>query len=636
MERDYRPIADYAAIGDCHGGALVASNGDIDWCALGRFDADPVFCRLLDAGRGGHLSVRPLGAAGASRAYLQGTNILRTELRAAGGRIALTDFMPVGRSPHAGANDYVTLSAPHCLIRRIEGLEGTVDADIVYCPSVDFAKRTPELRAAPAAIHLVGGGPVLHSDCALIPQEGKAHGRITLRAGEHRYLALAAGDAAFDAAHVEALQRITAAFWREWIGYCRYRGSYRDMVRRSALALKLMTYAPTGAAVAAFTTSLPEAPGGERNWDYRFCWVRDASLMLHALAALGYSGESRRFLEFMRGVLDQPIETLQVMYGIGMEKTLEERTLEHLEGYAKSRPVRTGNAAYRQRQTDLYGYILEAALVYQRLGGRLEESDRRSFERMVEFIAGCWSEPDLGLWEMRGEPRHFVHSKAMCWVVVDRAIRLCGERPEWLELREDMRKKLLEHGRAEGQFVQAFGDSADAVDAALLHLPMLALPADAETYRRTREAVERALRRGDLLYRYKVPDGVAGEDEGFVACSFWLVEALLAEGHYEEAASLFERLIARANDVGLFSEEIDMRSGAFLGNFPQAFTHLALVGAAVNLDLCERREPRAVHGTFADRAHLAVRATIGWRGVLAGFLHHRRARVFSSKASRLP
>lgn len=239
MERDYRPIADYAAIGDCHGGALVASNGDIDWCALGRFDADPVFCRLLDTGRGGHLSVRPRGAAGASRAYLQGTNILRTELHTAGGRVALTDFMPVGRSPHAGANDYVTLSAPHCLIRRIEGLEGTVDADIAYCPSVDFAKRTPELRAAPAAIHLVGGGPVLYSDCTLIPRDGKAHGRITLRAGEHRYLALAAGDGAFDAAHVEALQRITAAFWREWIGYCRYRGPYSDRVRRSALALKL-------------------------------------------------------------------------------------------------------------------------------------------------------------------------------------------------------------------------------------------------------------------------------------------------------------------------------------------------------------------------------------------------------------
>jgi alpha,alpha-trehalase len=254
---------------------------------------------------------------------------------------------------------------------------------------------------------------------------------------------------------------------------------------------------------------------------------------------------------------------------------------------------------------------------------------------MVDFIAKCWPEPDLGLWEMRGAPRHFVHSKAMCWVVVDRAIRLCGERPEWLALRERMAHELLERGVAEGHFVQAYGDPADRLDAALLHLPMLALPAEPQTFRRTREAVERALRRGDLLHRYRCDDGVAGEDEGFVACSFWLVEALLTEERYEEAAALFERLVARANDVGLFSEEIDMRSGEFLGNFPQAFTHLALVGAAVNLELCVRHGPHSVHGTFADRAHRAVRATIGWRGVLAGFLHHGRARLFSSRASRL-
>ncbi len=610
-DRGYRPIADYAAIGDCHGGALVASDGGIDWCALGRFDADPVLCRLLDSGRGGHLSVSLEGVRTASRAYLPGTNILRSEFASDSGRIALIDFMPVGRTAHAGANDYVSLNAPGWLIRRIECLEGRAALQVDY-------------RASGVSNHL------LHSD---FPLEG-AH---DLRAGEHRYLVLAPPDAAPSEARIDELQRVTTAFWREWIGYCRYRGPWKELVQRSALALKLMTYAPTGASVAAFTTSLPEVVGGERNWDYRYCWVRDASLMLHALAALGYSGESKRFLDFMRKAFHGPVEELQVMYGIGMEKALEERTLDHLEGYRGSRPVRIGNAAYRQRQTDLYGYILEAALVYERLGGRLTEADRRAFERMVEFIAGCWEEPDLGLWEMRGEPRHFVHSKAMCWVVVDRAIRLCGERPDWLALRSRMQRELMARGRStEGNFVQAFGDPADCVDAALLHLPMLALPVDGETFRRTREAVERTLRRGDLLYRYRGPDGVGGEDEAFVACSFWLVEALLAEERYEAAAALFEQLAARANDVGLFAEQIEVRSGAFLGNFPQAFTHLALIGAAVNLALCRRYGPQAAHGTFADRAHRAVRATIGWRGMLAGFLQGGRARLFSSRASRLP
>lgn len=636
MSRPYRPIADYAAIGDCHGGALVAADGGIDWCALGRFDADPVFCRLLDAGRGGYLSVRPAGESTSRRAYLEGTNILRTEFLGAGGRIALTDFMPVGRAKDAGANDYVSLSAPQWLVRRIDVPEGEVEIDIEYRPSVEFARRTPHLAVTEKMVRLEGAGPALHSAVRFEVAGDLARARVRLRAGERRYLVLAPPEASVEPARLEKLERITTAFWREWIGYCRYRGPLADTVRRSALALKLMTYAPTGVAVAAFTTSLPETLGGERNWDYRFSWVRDTALMLHALAALGYSGEARRFLDCMRLMLEEPVEKLQVMYGVGMERMLEERTLGHLEGYRSSRPVRTGNEAYRQRQTDLYGYIIEAALVYQRLGGRLAAADRRAFERMVEFIAGCWSEPDLGLWEMRGEPRHFVHSKAMCWVVVDRAIRLCGARPEWLELRDRMARELLARGRApEGHFVQAFGDPPGQVDAALLHLPMLAVPTDAETFRRTREAVERALRSGDLLRRYRSPDGLSGEDGGFVACSFWLVEALLAEERLEEAQALFERLAARANDVGLYAEEIDFGSGAFLGNFPQAFTHLALVSAAVNLDLCRRHGPKAVHGTFADRAHRAVRSTIGWRGVLAGFLHHGRARLFSSRASRL-
>ncbi|HVL34343.1 MAG TPA: glycoside hydrolase family 15 protein, partial [Burkholderiales bacterium] len=431
-ERGYRPIADYAAIGDCHGGALVARDGGIDWCALGRFDADPVCCRLLDARRGGHLSLELQGEVEASRGYLADTNILRTELALAGGRVALTDFMPVGRKPEAGPNDYVSLNAPGWLVRRIECLEGAVDCELVFRPG----RLLGEAQAT------------LHSDLRA--------GRTLLRLGTRHYAVLTPADARVDAARLDALERITTAFWTEWMSYCRYTGPYAGMVRRSALALKLMTYAPTGAVVAALTTSLPEQMGGARNWDYRFCWVRDAALMLHALAALGYSGESKRFLDFMRRMLADPIETFQVMYGINMEKTLDERVLEGFEGYAGSRPVRIGNEAYRQRQTDLYAYGLEAALVFRRLGGRITKQDEAVIGRVVAFIAQCWHEPDLGLWEMRGAPRHFVHSKASCWVVVDRAIRLCGAQPGWIELRDRMAKELLARGRApQGHFVQA-------------------------------------------------------------------------------------------------------------------------------------------------------------------------------------
>jgi alpha,alpha-trehalase len=632
----YQAIRDYAAIGDCHGGALVAADGSIDWCALGRFDADPVFCRVLDAERGGFLSTRPKESHAATRSYVDGTNILQTTFSAAAGRFSLTDFMPVGRSPAAGVNDYVTLNAPGWLVRGLEGIDGAVEVEIHYRPSVEFGRRTARLVGGDGCIRTDAGGPSLYSDIPMEFDGDVATGHVTLHGGERRYLILAPSGSAPTADRVKALHAVTTAFWREWIGYCRYSGPYREAVRRSALLLKLMTYAPTGASVAALTTSLPESTGGERNWDYRYCWVRDASLMLHALAALGYSGESARFLEFMRRILSEPVETLQVMYGLGMEKNLDERTLDHLAGYCGSRPVRAGNAAYRQRQTDLYGYILEAALVYQTLGGRLHEHDRRAIGRIVDFIRDCWPETDLGLWETRGEPKHFVHSKAMCWVVVDRAIRLCGERPGWPELREQMRRALLDRGCApEGHFVQAFDDLPDSMDAALLHLPMLAVPAPAETFRRTREAIERALREGDLLRRYRCADGLPGHDEAFVACSFWLVEALLVDQRFEEARALFERLLGRANDVGLYSEEIDMRTGAFLGNFPQAFTHLALVGAAVNLELYRRRGPRGIRGTFADRSRRAVTATLGWRGGLAAFLQSGRIRVAGSRRSVL-
>jgi len=636
--RDYQPIGNYAAIGDCHGSALVASDGGIDWCCLGRFDADPIFCRLLDANRGGFLTITTRDKSTATRAYIEDTNILRTELRTASGRIAVTDFMPVGRDPAAGPYDYVTLNAPGWLVRCLEGMEGRVDLRVTYRPSVAFARAQAKLKTAPGGIALEGDQALLRSDLALRIAGDRAEGTAAINAGEHRYIVVgrAAGEATSE--RVRELLDITCAFWKEWIGYCRYRGPYAAMVRRSALALKLMTYAPTGASVAALTTSLPEEIGGGRNWDYRYCWVRDASLMLQTLASLGYSGEARRFYEFMQKALKEPVDELQIMYGIGMEHELHEHTLAHLDGYRGSRPVRTGNGAYDQRQSDLHGYLLEGALIYSVLGGKISAAERASYARVADFISGCWSEPDKGLWEIRGEPQHFVHSKTMGWVVVDRAIRLLGERPGWVALRDRIWRDIVERGRApDGHFMQAYsGPEPAQLDAALLQLHMMGLPADMETLRSTREAVERELRRGDFLLRYTGGDGVEGKEGGFIVCSFWLVDALLYEGRGAEARALFERLLGYANDVGLYAEESDLDSEALLGNFPQAFTHLGLVGSAVNLELFEKRGAAGLRGSYADRARRCVWATFGWKGVISGLVQSRRINFFSSRKSRLP
>lgn len=635
-DRGYRSIRDYAAIGDCHGSALVASDGGIDWCCLERFDADPVFCRLLDAQRGGFLATTPVASYASSRAYVEGTNVLRTEFATPAGRLALIDFMPVGRAPEAGAHDYVTLNAPHWLVRRIVGLEGEVALRIVYRPSAAYASRPVELQASGWDIRTAESRFLLRTDLRLEVDGDYAHAAVTIKAGEQCFVVLGPGPFEVTHGEIERLYRITCAFWREWIAYCRYAGPDAGMVRRSALVLKLMTYAPTGAPVAALTTSLPESIGGKRNWDYRYCWVRDASLMLQALAALGYSGEVRRFYEFMREALARPVEELQVMYGVQMERDLTEQSLEHLDGYAQSRPVRIGNGAYSQRQTDLYGYLLEGALAYAALGGEITAEAKEAFARITDFIAGCWHEPDMGLWEIRAEPKHFVHSKAMCWVVVDRTIRLIGERPQWVELRERMWREIMARGRSEnGNFVQSFAPERPYMDASLLQIAMMGTPVDDETLERTRIAVERELRHGDFVHRYVSGDGLPGSEGAFLVCSFWLVDALLFEGRATEARDLFDRLCTYANDVGLYSEEVEVESGAFLGNFPQAFTHLGLVTSAANLALFDEQGAAALRGTYAGRARRTVWATFGLKGVLAALLQRGRFRIFSSAKSKL-
>ena len=635
-EPRYRPIRDYAAIGDCHGAALVSRDGSIDWCTLRRFDADPVFCRILDAERGGFWSIRPLGEYRAARSYLEGTNILRTVFSTRGGEVAVTDFMPVGRRLDAGPHDYVSLNAPFWLVRRVEGLRGAVELLVRYRPSRAFARHPTELMLEEGAIH-GEGVPSLFTDLEFTAEGDAASARVTLHAGSYRDLVLAASTVPGHrpTERVSEFFRITRAFWEEWIAGCRYQGPHRDAVRRSALALKLMTYAPSGALVAALTTSLPEEVGGERNWDQRFCWLRDACATFYALAALGYGAEARRFHDYLAGAVRQSLPRIETLYGIGREHELTERVLDHLDGHAGSRPVRVGHGAHRRRQIDVYGQVLDLALLHRSLGGALDQQYRRLLASFAEFVAAHWQEPDQGLWAMRGPPRHHVHGKLMSWVAMDRARQLFDDGRDWAALAGRIRDEVLARAvdRERRHLAQGFDGG---LDAAVLLAPMLGFPAGGEVLDQTIDSLEHALARGDFLRRYQGPDGLAGDEGAFLVCSFWLVDAKLAAGRADEASALLGRLVRCANDVGLYAEEIDPHSGAFLGNFPQALTHLALIGSAVNLRLYRRNGARALSGSYALRARRAVEPGFGWRGLRAMLERARGiARLRSSPASKL-
>src|ERR687892_1395157 len=635
--RGYRPIRDYAAVGDCHGAALIARDGSIDWCCLRRHDAEPVFCRLLDGAKGGYWSIRPAGHYEVSRAYVPETNILCTVFTTATGRVVLTDFMPVGRQIGAGAHDYVSLNAPNWLVRRIEGSDGEVEVEFAFRPSFGFAREPTVLTFGDG--RLSGSGlPDLFADLPFVIDGDHARATVTIRAGERRDFVLAAnmveGEDPRD--RVDEFLAVTDAFWREWIAYCRYTGPHRDAVRRSALALKLLTYAPTGALIAALTTSLPEEIGGERNWDYRYSWLRDSSFTLYALAALGYAGEARCYHDYLATCFRQTLPIVQVLYGVERECDLRETVLDHLEGYQGSRPVRVGNGAFSQRQIDVYGQVLDLALLYERLGGRLSKQYRRLLRTLAAFVAAHWREPDQGMWEMRGLPRHHVHGKLMSWVALDRAGHVLRNKAECGTVADEVLREIAVKGvdPEGGHLTQVFGSAH--TDAALLLAPMLAVPLEQATFERTVVAVERELRRGDFLLRYRSDDGVSGEEGEFLICSFWLVDALLATGRADEARALFDRLCVHANDVGLYAEEIDAANGAFLGNFPQAFTHLALIGSAVHLQLYARYGAAGIAGSYADRAARSVGATFGWRGMWAAIKQCGRVgRIRASKRSYL-
>ncbi len=491
----------------------------------------------------------------------------------------------------------------HQLIRIADGISGATEWEFVCRPRFEYGIVQPRATLLGERLALLIGGPealAVASSVPLLADDGAVRAAFRLSPGDRAWFALTRHrpEQALpkDLHDEEVTHRLsyTCGFWREWASLCAYNGPYREQVLRSALTLKALTNAPTGAIVAAPSTSLPEDLGGVRNWDYRYCWLRDSAFTLYALQLLGYSSEAHSFIDWLTRTTAGRADDLQVLYGVGGERLLPEVTLDHLEGYRGSRPVRIGNGAATQFQLDVYGEVLDTVHVWRKSGGVVDPEVWSFLRECVRCIRERWREPDEGIWEVRGGPRHFVHSKAMCWVGVDRAIKIAtaigegGQLDEWRQLREEIRDDVLERGfDAElGTFVQAYGSRN--LDASAMLLPLVGfIRADEPRMRSTIDAIQRLLTREGLVHRYLGDDGLPGEEGAFAICSFWLVDNLSLQGRREEARRLFERVCSFANDVGLFAEEIDPAAGDQLGNFPQAFTHVALINGALHLARAE-------------------------------------------------
>ncbi len=586
-------LGEYGLIGDMRTSALVGIDGAIDWCCLPRFDSGSVFAALLDPERGGTWSIRPQGEWTSTQRYLPRTNILETTFRAQEGVAVLTDFMPVDEDGRP--------SGTHPEIhRQMRCTRGRVPMQLVFMPRFEYGARTTRLEVLRAGLFATDRTDQVLTLSSAKPfdwtlEQSTATARFTLEKGEERWLVLRYDD---DDIHpvdrYESARKldITATFWARWAAGVRYSGPFRGMVKRSALALKLLTHAETGAIIAAPTTSLPETIGGERNWDYRFVWLRDAAFTLAALDAVGHRREADAFMRFLKKVCrHEGGGHLQIMYGIDGRRDLVERQLDHLSGYKGSRPVRVGNGAVGQLQLDVYGEVLETADIWRR-NHEMTEGTWRVLRGLVDWVSKNWQRPDSSIWEVRGEVRQYVFSKVMSWVALDRGIRMAEEltlesnAPEWRVQREALHAEIMERGWSEQHqsFTQAYDD--DALDAAALAIPMVRfLPWKHARVHATVHAIARELTSadGELVYRYKHPDGLEGQEGAFSICTFWLAQALTMIGERERAERVFRRMLRHANHVGLYSEEIDPLTGEFLGNFPQAFTHIAVINCAAAL-----------------------------------------------------
>jgi GH15 family glucan-1,4-alpha-glucosidase len=589
-------ISDYAIIGDCRSAALISRNGSLDWLCWPRFDSPSLFGALLDQAKGGRFAVRPVLPFVGERRYVPDTNILETTFRTSSGILRLTDLMPVCSE----ADKRRELWPQHQILRAVECLAGEVEVELVCDPRPDYARTTPRLRDRGAlGIHYEHRDTVLvlRSDLplALSTDGGGVRGRAVLRAGERRHVSLvfSQGEPAVIpplGAPAERKIRMSVEWWKQWAGRCTYAGPHRAAVVRSALTLKLMAYAPSGAVVAAPTTSLPEQPGGTRNWDYRYCWLRDASLTLQALFDLGYPAEAEAFLGWLIHTTRISWPELQILYDVYGRADLKERQVDQLAGFGGARPVRVGNAAEGQLQLDVYGEVLDAVYQFVQRGGRLDRATARMLIGFGDTVCRRWREPDEGIWEVRAARRQHTYSKAMCWVALDRLLRLHAAgllrapatrlARERAAIGEEIERRGFDAGLQ--SYVSVLG--GDTLDASLLQLGRYGYADPASPRMRgTLAAVHARLGRNGLLYRYLEDDGLAPGEGAFGICSFWAVTAQALGGDRRGAGEVFEHLLDYANDVGLFAEEIDPASGAALGNFPQAFTHVGLIDAALTL-----------------------------------------------------
>ena len=589
-EAAYLPIAEHGVVGDLRTVALVGTDGTIDWYCCPRFDSPSIFGAILDRHRGGRYRIAPtLGIGTVKQLYFPDTNVLITRFLTPAGVAELEDFMPIGPRQR--------------LIRRVLCVRGEMTFRVEVDPRFDYGREAGEtvVHADGAVFRSPSLTLALSSAVDLRLGESGVVGEFSLRPGESESFALETGS---DVPSVSTPDQMrdefehTVEFWRRWLGQSRYRGRWRETVHRSALVLKLLTYQPSGAMVAAPTASLPEQIGGGRNWDYRYTWIRDTAFSLYALLRLGFTDEAAGFMDWLTHRFQERVGhesgPLQVMYAIDGGAELPEEVLTHLEGYRGSAPVRIGNGAANQLQLDIYGELIDSVYLYNKHGMPISHGAWSDLARIVEWVCENWDQADEGIWETRGGKQNFTFSRLMSWVAVERAIRMARQRGlpsdlvRWMGVRDDIYRQVLERGwNAErGAFVQHY--DTDVLDASLLLMPLTKFMAPTDPlWLSTLDVMSKELVSDSLVYRYNVeasPDGLKGDEGTFSICSFWYVEALARAGHVDEARLAFEKMLTYANHVGLYSEEIGA-TGEQLGNFPQAFTHLALISAAVNLDL---------------------------------------------------